>query len=151
MLSGELIVDDDDDNDTAAADVRLALLNRRGIVGGGSMDISSAVNSPNPAQQGVRSSSSSRTAHGHKRSASLLALLSPSLSDNNTGAGAGAFGFGVRSEVGLGKGGGGGGGGVGEDLKDAVLPTFESQPAMLAVDLSLAPGESRSCNFPFFF
>ena len=27
------------------------------------------------------------------------------------------------------------------------LPTFEVQPAMLAVDLSLAPGESRSCEF----
>jgi RAB6A-GEF complex partner protein 2 len=27
------------------------------------------------------------------------------------------------------------------------LPTFEVQPAMLAVDLSLGPGESRSCKF----
>lgn len=27
------------------------------------------------------------------------------------------------------------------------LPTFEVQPAMLAVDLSLSPGESRSCEF----
>ena len=27
------------------------------------------------------------------------------------------------------------------------LPTFEVQPAMLAVDLSLGPGESRSCEF----
>ena len=30
---------------------------------------------------------------------------------------------------------------------DAPLPTFEVQPAMLAVDLSLMPGESRSCGF----
>ena len=30
------------------------------------------------------------------------------------------------------------------------LPTFEVQPAMLAVDLSLAPGESRSCDFSHF-
>jgi hypothetical protein len=30
---------------------------------------------------------------------------------------------------------------------DVPLPTFEVQPAMLAVDLSLMPGESRSCGF----
>jgi hypothetical protein len=30
---------------------------------------------------------------------------------------------------------------------DAPLPTFEVQPAMLAVDLALAAGESRSCEF----
>ena len=30
------------------------------------------------------------------------------------------------------------------------LPTFEVQPAMLAVDLSLAPGESRSCELVFY-
>jgi hypothetical protein len=30
---------------------------------------------------------------------------------------------------------------------NAPLPTFEIQPAMLAVDLSLMPGESRSCGF----
>ena len=29
---------------------------------------------------------------------------------------------------------------------DVPLPTFEVQPAMLAVDLSLGPGESRSCK-----
>jgi hypothetical protein len=29
------------------------------------------------------------------------------------------------------------------------LPTFETRPAMLAVDLTLAPGESRSCTFLF--
>jgi len=28
------------------------------------------------------------------------------------------------------------------------LPTFEAQPSMVAVDLSLSPGESRSCTFP---
>jgi RAB6A-GEF complex partner protein 2 len=31
------------------------------------------------------------------------------------------------------------------------LPTFEVQPAMLAVDLSLAPGESRTCEFVTFY
>jgi RAB6A-GEF complex partner protein 2 len=34
---------------------------------------------------------------------------------------------------------------------DEPLPTFEVQPAMLAVDLSLMPGESRSCGFFMFF
>lgn len=29
---------------------------------------------------------------------------------------------------------------------DAPLPTFEVQPSMLAVDLKLDPGESRSCE-----
>jgi hypothetical protein len=31
------------------------------------------------------------------------------------------------------------------------LPTFQVQPAMLAVDLSLLPGESRSCASTFYF
>jgi hypothetical protein len=40
---------------------------------------------------------------------------------------------------------------VGEDIDpDTPLPTFEVQPAMLAVDLTLMPGESRSCMFFFF-
>lgn len=30
---------------------------------------------------------------------------------------------------------------------ETALPVFEVRPAMLAVDLSLAPGESRSCKF----
>ena len=35
---------------------------------------------------------------------------------------------------------------VGDDIDpDKPLPTFEVQPTMLAVDLSLLPGESRSC------
>ena len=38
--------------------------------------------------------------------------------------------------------------GVDEEIDpDTPLPTFEVQPAMLAVDLSLMPGESRSCGF----
>lgn len=37
-----------------------------------------------------------------------------------------------------------------EDIpSETPLPTFEVQPAMLAVDLVLAPGESRSCMSPF--
>lgn len=30
---------------------------------------------------------------------------------------------------------------------EAPLPTFEVQPAMLAVDMSLLPGESRTCEY----
>lgn len=37
--------------------------------------------------------------------------------------------------------------GGGEVDPEEPLPTFEVQPAMLAVDLSLGPGESRSCEF----
>lgn len=37
------------------------------------------------------------------------------------------------------------GGDEGEVDPEAPLPTFEIQPTMLAVDLGLAPGESRSC------
>ena len=37
--------------------------------------------------------------------------------------------------------------GEGEVDPEEPLPTFEVQPAMLAVDLSLGPGESRSCEF----
>ena len=43
-----------------------------------------------------------------------------------------------------------GGGRTGGDVEDidpdAPLPTFDVQPAMLAVDLSLLPGESRTCK-----
>jgi hypothetical protein len=39
-----------------------------------------------------------------------------------------------------------GGSGAVEDIDPELpLPTFEAQPSMLAVDLSLPPGESRSC------
>lgn len=46
-------------------------------------------------------------------------------------------------------------GATADDLDDidpeTPLPTFEVQPAMLAVDLLLLPGESRSCVYHFFF
>lgn len=32
---------------------------------------------------------------------------------------------------------------------EAPLPMFEEQPTMLAVDLALLPGESRSCKLAF--
>ena len=38
-------------------------------------------------------------------------------------------------------------GGAEEDIdEDVPLPTFEVRPAMLAVDLALLPGESRTCG-----
>lgn len=39
-----------------------------------------------------------------------------------------------------------------EELYDpeAPLPTYEVQPTLLAVDVSLGPGESRSCMSNFF-
>ena len=37
---------------------------------------------------------------------------------------------------------------TGEDIDDAI-PTLETQPSMLAIDLTLAAGESRSCTCPF--
>jgi len=43
-----------------------------------------------------------------------------------------------------------GGGELGweEGDEEIPLPVFEVQPAMLAVDLALSPGESRSCECP---
>jgi len=39
---------------------------------------------------------------------------------------------------------------VGEEMDpDTPLPTFEVPQVMLAVDLSLGPGESRTCTYPF--
>ncbi len=40
---------------------------------------------------------------------------------------------------------------VAEISPEEPLPTFEVQPAMLAVDLALAPGESRSCMYMLSF
>jgi hypothetical protein len=39
------------------------------------------------------------------------------------------------------------GNGIEDVDPEEPLPTYEIQPAMLAVDLSLGPGESRSCGF----
>ncbi|KAG6326346.1 hypothetical protein ID866_12743 [Astraeus odoratus] len=132
--------------------LRLKLL-KRPIVGGGSMDITSRQrvqerrrthsrassltsglfsllapstpalpSSPSPTLQSWRST--------HQRTPSLTppsANLSPSTLTNGVGSMSG---------------------GTEDDVDPGMpLPTFEVQPAMLAVDLSLAPGESRTYTY----
>lgn len=38
-------------------------------------------------------------------------------------------------------------GSAGDDT--GALPTLENQPSVLAVDLNLAPGESKSCEYEY--
>ena len=150
--------------------IRSALLSRA-VLGGGSMDISSTLNSPKPATP-----RSPRPGHSHNRasslSAGLLSMLSPiSLASPVTSpvpnsstspkrrSASGYLPSGSPmsakflsntsspSVFGL---------GFGNDVGDNIdpeepLPTFETQPSMLVVDLSLAPGESRSCAFLYSF
>jgi len=168
--------------------IRAALL-KRGVVGGGRMDITSSLHHPHPAPQHRR-----RPTHGRSSSFSsgLLSLLSPTslvasvsalpgstpwtpTSANSVTPGSASgrsaspspavnrfpntngigLGLGIPSTPGLGNGVtvvGPTGGIVDEEVDpDAPLPTFEVQPAMLAVDLSLMPGESRSCGLSIFF
>ncbi|KAH9947070.1 Rgp1-domain-containing protein [Amylocystis lapponica] len=134
-----------------------ASLSKRQVVGGGSMDISSSLSGA-PLGHGPPPGPTRR--NSHSRSASLFSLLSPTallqptptpwtpshrpqspsmraiFSSVPTGSGGG---------VGLGL--GAGVGGEEEVDPELPLPIFEVQPAMLAVDLSLAPGESRSYNY----
>jgi RAB6A-GEF complex partner protein 2 len=123
---------------------------RRSAVGGGSMDITSSLHQP-PQQQRRPSHSRSSSLSAGLRSllspSSLVAsvssppatpssafsgLLSPSqpVSGNNDKVGLGIY---VQEEI----------------NSETPLPTFEVQPAMLAVDLCLLPGESRSCAWYF--
>ncbi|KAG6817284.1 hypothetical protein H0H87_010626 [Tephrocybe sp. NHM501043] len=150
--------------------MRSALL-KRSVVGGGRMDISASLHSPNGAQHRRRPT--------HSRSSSfstgLLNLLSPmsptpgtfnpspvpSPSHRSRPSTAGLPAspmsprFSSSPGVGLGIGMGtvagpaGPSPGIAEEDVDpeAPLPTFEVQPAMLAVDLSLLPGESRSYTY----
>lgn len=160
--------------------VRSALLNRS-VLGGGSMDITSTINtspapSPKPRQRQAHSRSSSFSAGsflsllsptslvssmtssptppssaGHSRTGSVRwrsssstyssTPLTPSsgrFPTNSSSNSPSVLGFGNVS--------------TGQDFDpEEPLPTFEIQPAMLAVDLSLAPGESRSCMFFFYY
>ncbi|KAH7923767.1 Rgp1-domain-containing protein [Leucogyrophana mollusca] len=134
---------------------------KRPIIGGGSMDITSSLHSrqqllsrrrshsrsasltsglfsllspstyspsstPLPASQSWSTSQRSRTP-------SQSSLTSPvqSLASSTNGVGLGLIDGGADDDV----------------DPEAPLPTFEVQPAMLAVDLSLAPGESRSYTY----
>lgn len=131
---------------------------KQSVVGGGSMDITSSLHHQGHAQQPLRRS--------HSRSSSfssgLLSLLAPSSSGPQNSPtpwtpshrprtpfvfsslimdpspANGSFPNGKRVGLGI--------GGIDEDVDpESPLPMFEVQPAMLAVDMSLLPGESRSC------
>ncbi|KAG9310308.1 Rgp1-domain-containing protein [Chiua virens] len=142
------------DQEQTLAALRLKLV-KRTIVGGGSMDITS--------QQRMQ-----ERRRSHHRSASLtsslFSLLSPStfsapstpLSSSQSWTTArtrapsvssvtsGAPANGQLNGLGLGL----INRGTEEDVDpDAPLPTFDVQPAMLAVDLTLAPGESRTYTY----
>lgn len=133
-------------------------LSKRTIVGGGSMDITS--------HQRIQER---RRSHGRSSSltSSLFSLLSPSTYSapstplpssqswapgrsrvpSVSTASSGTPVNGQQNGVGLGL----INGGTEEDVDpDAPLPTFDVQPAMLAVDLMLAPGESRTCEQSFY-
>ncbi|KZT09076.1 Rgp1-domain-containing protein [Laetiporus sulphureus 93-53] len=141
--------------------VRSSLLKRQ-VMGGGSMDITPSLNS----QPFSQSSSAHLGRHSRSRSvsvtSSLFSMLSPSAASatqsfapSHRARAPSVFSlFSTQtstvatSGVGLGFT-GSEGGGEDEDEVDpeTPLPTFEVQPAMLAVDLSLAPGESRSYTY----
>ena len=128
-------------------------LHNRAVLGGGSMDINSTLNSPSSPALSPKPRYGQRHSRSSSFSSGLLSILSPtslvssiSSPSPNTWTGPSrwrssstsssssplvpAFGNGT------------------EDVDpEEPLPTYEIQPAMLAVDLSLGPGESRSCGF----
>jgi RAB6A-GEF complex partner protein 2 len=125
------------------------------------MDITSSLrgppgSSPAPLTGTAGAGARPHPKRSHSRSSSLLGFLNPSASTPNLGSvppapraagrprSASLLGFGFVTG-----GSGGGGGDVGEVDPEMPLPTFEVQPAMLAVDLVLAPGESKSCQLFF--
>jgi RAB6A-GEF complex partner protein 2 len=149
--------------------LRAALVRRRPAMGGGSMDIAASAGTPKigPPPAGVAGRKRVGGGAGHARTGSLFGLFSP-------GAGAGAPASpghrraasnvhvnGHAAGVGLGLVNVNGSAGmasasangkmaaVAEEEAvdpDAPLPTFEAPPAPLAVDLCLAPGETRTCE-----
>ena len=145
------------DQAQSLAGLRLKLL-KRTIVGGGSMDITSHQRIQERRRSHSRSSS---------LTSSLFSLLSPSTysapstplpasqswapgrsrTPSVSSVPPGTPVNGQQNGVGLGL----INGGTEEDIDpDVPLPTFDVQPAMLAVDLMLGPGESRTCELPLF-
>ncbi|KAG2135101.1 Rgp1-domain-containing protein [Suillus clintonianus] len=124
-----------------------AQLLKKPVLGGGSMDISRTRTNP-------RTHSRSTSLTG-----SLLSLLSPSSYSPSIGrsrppslssqsdASSGGVGLGLSVGAGNGNGNGNAVGGGEEGEEEMPLPVFEVQPAMLAVDLALSPGESRSYTY----
>ena len=151
--------------------LRTRLLKRK-AVGGGSMDISSSLSQPlSPSSSsGGGGAGGARRTHGRSSSlsAGLFSMLSPSAAGvPPPSPSAQAFVPGHRARTSsvfsLFSAGPGQGApasrsaGVGLGLDAALpedeevdpelpLPTLEVQPSMLAVDLSLGPGESRTCE-----
>ena len=155
--------------------VRVALLRKqRQAIGGGSMDIKSSLDmSSSSSWTSIAGFANPRMRRTHSRasslSSSIFSLLSPSSSNGSpalpwtparksssssiissflspSASSPAALSANTAGQVGLGL-------GIDraeEELVDpsTLLPTFDVQPAMLAVDLALAPGESRTCRFP---
>ncbi|KAJ3002209.1 hypothetical protein NUW54_g5970 [Trametes sanguinea] len=142
--------------------LRSQLLKRK-AVGGGSMDITSSLSAQTLGPPG--GPTSRRGSHGRSSSlsAGLLSMLSPTSLVSSPSQPAFVPGHRARTSsvfslfsnghapptsrsagVGLGL-----GASVPEDEVDpeAPLPTLEVQPSMLAVDLSLGPGESRTYTY----
>jgi len=139
-------------------------LHNRAVLGGGSMDITSTLSPPPSAALSPKLRHSQRHGRSSSFSSGLLSILSPtslvsSISSPNPNSrtgpsrwrsassasntpSSGKFPNGSNSPSILAF-------GNGAEVVDPEepLPTFEIQPAMLAVDLSLGPGESRSCEF----
>ncbi|KAG6836319.1 hypothetical protein H0H93_009157 [Arthromyces matolae] len=104
---------------------------------------------PSPLGPGIPNKPNPRLGHGHgHRSRPSTAGLSPGPtsrfpsspvpSNNTLGHLSSPIGLGLGMSMGMGE----------EDIDPEVpLPTFEVQPAMLAVDLLLAPGESKSYTY----
>lgn len=159
QLSGTLILTPPDQSEGLNA-LRSALLNRS-IIGGGRMDITSSLNSPNPSSPPTPRSPRNRQSHTRSSSfsAGLLSILSPTLassistpSTQNSPRWRTNSGYLPSGWTSSGPNTSGFVGGTESDSIDPEepLPTLEIQPALLAVDLSLAPGETRTCTFPFF-
>ncbi|KAI8983332.1 Rgp1-domain-containing protein [Trametes punicea] len=146
----------------ALGQFRTRLLKRK-AVGGGSMDITSSLSGGSSGSTGVASARRSSHARSTSLSAGLLSMLSPtSLVPSPTQQ---AFVPGHRARTSSvfslfsnGEGpptsrSAGVGLGLGTSIPDdevdpeAPLPTLDVQPSMLAIDLSLGPGESRSYTY----
>ncbi|KZT64024.1 Rgp1-domain-containing protein [Daedalea quercina L-15889] len=141
--------------------VRSSLLKRQ-VVGGGSMDMTPLF-SPQSFSPGPQPSGRQRHGRSNSVSSSIFSLLSPITPASQAPAWKPShraqapsvfslFSSGQSTPsngIGLGLGLGPGASlGDEEDVDpETPLPTFDVQPSMLAVDLSLAPGESRSYTY----
>lgn len=130
--------------------LRSTLLNKKAVVGGGSMDISSSLQ--------PQSASPRRKTHSRSSSFSsgLLSLLSPTTfvtSVSTPPASSGSWVSGRQRTVSASPSPGSPSfptpsfGNFEQVDPDTPLPTFQVQPAMLAVDLTLLPGESRTYTY----